>query len=99
MKAAEEAVGANPGAIALTEEARAWKGGRFRRKPKHFPRENHQGSCSCAFCAREVQNILSLSTTLRSEILGEEMECPVFDHGARKTILRTEIWSRDNRLD
>ena len=58
MKAAKEAVGANPGAIALTEEARAWKGGRFRRKPKHFPRENHQGSCSCAFCAQEIQNIL-----------------------------------------
>ena len=88
MKAAKEAVRANP-------EARE----------THYLSEDHQGFCQCDICGQEVEKKMSVTKTLTikydsdDDDDGEDMECPVFDHEGRNTILHTEIWSFGKRLD
>ena len=100
MKAAKEAVRANPKARALMKEARAWKGEDWDR-PKHYPSEDHQGLCPCDFCGQEIKERMGVTTTLISK-MGRRSgvgECLVFNHGEKNTILHTEIWRKGKRLD
>ena len=104
MKAAKEAVRANPEARALMEEARTWKGEDWER-PEHYPSEGHQGFCPCDFCGQEIKERMNVTKTLTSliktDVYGEKkrMKCLVFDHEGRNTTFHTEIWSDGERLD